>query len=79
MLQQAARAVTVPVRAINSDNQPTNLEGNRRWFADYDVEVLPGLGHYPMLEAPEAFNAALRSALKPEAGRTGLDAMGRPA
>ncbi len=56
--------MTVPVRAINSDNQPTHLEGNRRWFADYDVEVLPGLGHYPMLEAPAAFNQALRTVLE---------------
>jgi pimeloyl-ACP methyl ester carboxylesterase len=57
-LQQAVRGVTVPVRAINSDQPPTNVEGNRRWFQDYDVELLEGLGHYPMLEAPEAFNAA---------------------
>lgn len=62
-LQQAARGVKVPVRAINSDQQPTNVEGNRRWFADYDVERLPGVGHYPMLEAPNAFNEALRKVL----------------
>lgn len=62
-LQQAARAVTVPVRAINSDAQPTALEANRRWFADFDVEVLRGVGHYPMLEQPTAFNEALRRVL----------------
>jgi len=62
-LQAAAKQVKVPVRAINSDAQPTNVEGNRRWFTDFDVEVMPGVGHYPMLEQPEAFNAALRRAL----------------
>lgn len=62
-LPAAAKRVTVPVRAINSDAQPTNVEGNRKWFADFDVEVMPGVGHYPMLEQPEAFNAALRRAL----------------
>ncbi|MDP1821607.1 MAG: alpha/beta hydrolase [Archangium sp.] len=62
-LQQAARAVKVPVRAINSDQQPTALEANRRWFADYDFELLHGVGHYPMLERPAAFNEALRRVL----------------
>jgi pimeloyl-ACP methyl ester carboxylesterase len=62
-LKQAARAVKVPVRAINSDVQPTALEVNRRWFADFDVEVLRGVGHYPMLERPDAFNEALRRVL----------------
>lgn len=62
-LQEAARAVKVPVRAINSDAQPTALEANRRWFADFDVEVLRGFGHYPMLEQPAVFNDALRRAL----------------
>jgi pimeloyl-ACP methyl ester carboxylesterase len=55
--------VKVPVRAINSDVQPTAVEANRRWFADFDVEVLPAVGHYPMLERPAAFNEALRRAL----------------
>jgi sigma-B regulation protein RsbQ len=63
-LQQAARGVRVPVRAINSDLQPTNVEGNRRFFADYDVELMRGLGHYPMLEAPAAFNQALSKVLR---------------
>jgi pimeloyl-ACP methyl ester carboxylesterase len=62
-LQQAARAVKVPVRAINSDQQPTQVEANRRWFADYDFELLHGVGHYPMLERPAAFNEALRRVL----------------
>lgn len=62
-LQQAARLVKVPVRAINSDAQPTNVVGNRKWFADFDVELMPGVGHYPMLEQPDQFTAALRRAL----------------
>jgi len=27
------------------------------------LSVIPGAGHVPMLEAPEAFNVALRSAI----------------
>lgn len=67
-LQQAAKLVTVPVRAINSDAQPTNVEGNRRWFADFEFEVMPGVGHYPMLEQPVQFNEALRRALSSPRG-----------
>jgi pimeloyl-ACP methyl ester carboxylesterase len=36
---------------------------NRRYFANYDHVTLSGYGHYPMLEAPELFNTALRTEL----------------
>lgn len=58
-----ADQVKVPVRAINSDAQPTNDEANRRHFADYAHRTIEGIGHYPMLEAPDAFNAALAETL----------------
>jgi pimeloyl-ACP methyl ester carboxylesterase len=58
-----ARAVRVPVRGIATDLHPTNIAVNRAYFADYDSVTIPGFGHYPMLEAPEAFNAALREQL----------------
>ena len=59
----AARALRVPVRAINGDLHPTNVASNRRWFADYDLRVMPGVGHYPMLEQPAAFTDHLRAVL----------------
>jgi|GEM_PF-543604 len=60
---RTAERVTVPVRAINSDLVPTDVEANRRHFRDYAMRVLPGAGHYPMLEVPTAFNAALHETL----------------
>jgi len=58
-LRAACEALRVPVRAINCDLHPTDIEANRRHFRDYAMRLLPGLGHYPMLEAPAVFNAAL--------------------
>lgn len=62
-VRAAARAVTVPVRGLDTDLHPHAAENNRKYFADYDHVTLAGLGHYPMLEAPDEFNATLRSLL----------------
>lgn len=58
-----ADRIKVPVRAINSDAQPTAIDANRRHFRDFDVKIIAGVGHYPMLENPDAFNAALAEML----------------
>lgn len=62
-LKTAARSVNIPVRAINSDNGPTNKEANQKYLSDYDFKVIKGTGHYPMLENVEAFNSALKEIL----------------
>lgn len=63
-IRPLASKVTVPVRAIQSDMVPTNLEANRKYFKDYDFQLVKGYGHFPMLEAPEEFNQALDAILK---------------
>jgi len=52
----AARRVGVPVRAINGDLFPTDIEGNRKVTADFDAIIMKHTGHYPMLESPGEFN-----------------------
>lgn len=59
-----ASKVQVPVRAINSDNSPTNIENNRKYLKDYDSVDIAGTGHYPMLENPEKFNELLEQTIK---------------
>lgn len=51
-----ASGLTVPLRAINGDLYPTDMEGNRNVKADFDAVIMRHMGHYPMLERPTEFN-----------------------
>jgi len=53
------REVKVPIRAINGDMTPTNLEVNRKYAPQFDAVIMEGTGHYPMLENPARFNELL--------------------
>ncbi len=55
----ALREIKAPICAISSDLFPTNLEGNRKYAPGYQAAIMKGVGHYLMLEQPEAFNALL--------------------
>ncbi len=57
-LAEAFAAARVPIRSINSDLWPTNLEGNRA-LADFDAVILKGHGHFLMQEAPEELARAM--------------------
>jgi pimeloyl-ACP methyl ester carboxylesterase len=59
----------VPVRCINAAPKaaqfaaPTDADANRK-YADFQVVIMEKVGHFPMLERPEEFNAKLRDVLK---------------
>jgi pimeloyl-ACP methyl ester carboxylesterase len=55
----ALAATPVPVLALNSDLWPTDAEANRRYDPDFDVRIIEGTGHFPMLERPDEFNRML--------------------
>jgi pimeloyl-ACP methyl ester carboxylesterase len=59
----AAANLKVPVRCINGDKFPLDIEAIRRIVPDFDAVVLPHIGHYAMLECPEEFNRRLAEAL----------------
>ncbi len=53
---EPARRLTVPLRAINGDLYPTDIQAVRKVKADFDAVVMKHMGHYPMLERPDEFN-----------------------
>lgn len=61
---EAIRDVRVPVRVIIGERDPGAVEARLRetigaWFADFDLSVLKGCGHYPMWEEPATFAKSL--------------------
>lgn len=65
---EALRALGLPVVAINPERPASDLVSLTRHGVA--LERMPGVGHFPMLEAPEAFRARLEEVvgrLQPEA------------
>lgn len=52
----SARRLTVPLRTINGDLYPIDIEANRKVKPDFEAVVMKHMGHYPMLERPAEFN-----------------------
>ena len=51
----------IPAVAINPDNTPTDLASMAKHGVE--VEIMPGVGHFLMMEEPEAFNELLLATL----------------
>lgn len=73
-MRPACRLLKVPVRCINGDLFPTNVQAGREIVPDFDAVILPHTGHYPMLESPDVFN---RSLAEVAAAMTGSHTEGR--
>jgi pimeloyl-ACP methyl ester carboxylesterase len=59
----ALAAAKVPVRLINADKWPTDLAAARRHKRDVELAVVPAVGHFLMIEAPDEFNRLLARAV----------------
>jgi pimeloyl-ACP methyl ester carboxylesterase len=49
----------IPVVAINPDDAPTDTESMAKYGVD--VEIMPGVGHFLMMDNPKAFNDVMLS------------------
>jgi pimeloyl-ACP methyl ester carboxylesterase len=56
--------ISVPIIAINSDRLPTDEERIRLHAPTFHLKVMPGVGHFLMLEDPTRFNALLEQTLQ---------------
>lgn len=60
----AVADIRVPIVAINSDMGPTDAERIRIHAPTFRLKVMPGVGHFVMIEDPARFNALLDQALQ---------------
>jgi pimeloyl-ACP methyl ester carboxylesterase len=60
-ITNSLQELKLPVIAINSDNAPTDIPSMERYGVQ--VMIMPGVGHFVMLEDPETFNRLLRTAI----------------
>jgi pimeloyl-ACP methyl ester carboxylesterase len=54
----------VPVIAINSDSEPTNVEAFQKYVPSFQAKVVPDVGHVIMWDAPEEFNRLLEESIQ---------------
>ena len=56
--------ISVPIIAINSDRLPTDVERIRLHAPTFHVKLMPGVGHFLMIEDPTRFNALLEQTVQ---------------
>lgn len=63
-LKSAVQEIEVPVYSISSDFWPMNLEGNKKCVKSFKLKMMPGIGHFVMLEDAGKFNKLLEEIIK---------------
>lgn len=61
---EVLQEVRTPIRCINSDMDPTNVEAGQRYAQSFEVTLMSGVGHFVMIEDPETFNRLLDEVVK---------------
>jgi len=55
--------VQISIVCINSDKWPTNVEAGQRHVISFELKLMPGIGHFVMIEEPDKFNKLLNETL----------------
>ena len=59
------KEIEVPIVAIDSDlGEPVNEARIRKVLPKFHATIIPGVGHFPMMEDPARFNAALETEIQ---------------
>ncbi len=53
------KGLAVPLKSVNADLWPTNVDGNKKLVPSYEMVLMKGRGHFIMLEDPDEFNMLL--------------------
>jgi pimeloyl-ACP methyl ester carboxylesterase len=61
-ITQTLRELKLPVTAINTDTAPTDVESMKR--EGVEVVIMPGVGHFMMMEDPQRLNRLLSVAIE---------------
>jgi pimeloyl-ACP methyl ester carboxylesterase len=57
-------ALRAPMRTLNADLYPTDVEAGRAFVPSFDAVIMPGVGHFLMMEAPDTFNPLLEEIIE---------------
>jgi len=63
-LIRTLRELKAPIIFINSDSEPTVVEINKKYLPSFNAKVVPGVGHFVMLEVPAIFNSLLEESIR---------------
>ena len=62
-VEQTLADIDVPVRLINSDYRPTNVDAGQALTASFEAVLMSGVGHFVMQEDAAQFNAIMAELL----------------
>jgi len=63
-LKSAAQKMEIPICSISADLWPMNLDANKKYAKTFKLKLMPGIGHFVMLEDPEKFNKLLEEIIE---------------
>ena len=63
-LPEAMDQANAHIRCINCDKYPLDEEAGKRHSASFKFKIMKGLGHFVMMEDPEAFNKLLEETIQ---------------
>ncbi len=63
-LIKVVQELKTPIVCINSDTNPTNVEGNQHYAPSFKAKIMSGVGHFVMMEDPETFNHLLEETIQ---------------
>lgn len=55
--------INVPIMAINSDSEPTNIDGFRKYATSFNAKIIKDVGHCVFWDAPDEFNGFLEESI----------------